>query len=317
MYSVNGGTVKDLDTNPGQRELDISPGAVRDTEKPIPDQWEFVQLFGTLEVREDVIDQVFPPEERDDPPGHLYIAVQCHTTIYRDRVDVKASIEGEGSYDVSIKLPFDRFRGRIRLLPYLARSGQSDRDTSYATQPHAKLADGEGYEIVIDRSEEEEPPGIDGEEASFSEAEHLPDGHRIYYLDFRDQERPKLWINSDYPRIAEILRSDGSIGARARMRDVILDQITYGVWNQLILRAGTAIDRNGNVPYEWQENVLRAFARRLYDQGDMEEAKLRLRSDLRDRDSLHQLIDRIDGELQEFVEPRKQYLNLIEEGLKI
>ncbi|WP_225308167.1 hypothetical protein [Haloarcula sp. CBA1131] len=179
------------------------------------------------------------------------------------------------------------------------------------------MASGDIYRAIIDRPPGEQPPAIDGEEISFSRASHLPGGDKLYYLDFRNESRPKLWLNSDHPRITDVLQSRGSVGAEARMRDVILDQISYGIWTQLILRTGSAIDEEGETEHEWQETVLETFARNLYDVDDLEEAKHELRSDLEGTDSISHLMELIDRELQEYIDPRTQLINLMEEGLRI
>jgi leucyl-tRNA synthetase len=101
------------------------------------------------------------------------------------------------------------------------------------------------------------------------------------------------------------------------MRDVILDQISYGVWTQLIVRAACAIDHEGEVDYEWQRTVIESFGRQLYEVNDATEAALRLRNEIDDRRKLPHLVERIDSELQEFIDPRSQLINLMEEGLQI
>jgi hypothetical protein len=203
------------------------------------------------------------------------------------------------------------------LRPYLVRDESRTGPGQFATTKNVRVASGKRYDVVVDRPGDEEPPAIDGETVSFAQTAHLPDGEKLYYLDFRNESRPKLWINADHPRITDVLQSRGSVGAEARMRDVILDQISYGVWTQLLLRAGSAIDDQGNVEYEWQQMVLETFVRNLYDVGDLEEATRKFREDLRDPDSLPHVSDRIDRELQEYIDPRTQLINLMEEGLRI
>jgi hypothetical protein len=101
------------------------------------------------------------------------------------------------------------------------------------------------------------------------------------------------------------------------MRDVILDQVSYGVWVQLLVRAGSVLDAKGEVEHEWQEMVLQTFARNLYGTGDLDEATHRLREELSDPQTLPHLMQRIDSELQEYLDPREQLIHLMEEGLQI
>jgi len=315
-YSLDGRKPKPIDLAPGEATLDIAPKTPGDPEHAA-DAWEWATIYGTLEVPKDVIEDVFPADERNSPPADLHVTVRCHETIYRDRVTVQESPTTAGEYEVAVRLNWEECRGRVDLRPYLVRASEREDRNSYASTQNVKLASGQRYGVVVDRWDEDEPPAIDGEEASFSRTPHLPDGGKLYYVDFRNEERPKLWINADYPRIADVLRSDGSVGAEPRMRDVVLDQISYGVWSQLIVRAATAIDRDGDVEYEWQQTVLDAFAAELYDVNDVEDAKQLLREDVRNPDGVARLVGQVDTELQEYIEPRTQLINLMEEGLRI
>ncbi|QGN05857.1 hypothetical protein Hrd1104_00160 [Halorhabdus sp. CBA1104] len=315
-YSMNGGGVEALDLPAGQNTIDVDPESPSKTSLA-DEPWERVTVFGSVEVSGDVLDYLFPPDEQDAPPAKLYVAIRCHDTIYRDSEIIEDPLTEPGEYEVTIRLDWDDFRGRVELRPYLVRTTDRTGDDQYASTRNTKVASGDRYEVVVDRWVDDSPPMIDGEEARFSKSDHLPEGEKLYYLDFRDETRPKLWINADHPRIADVLRSEGSVGAEPRLRDVVLDQISYGVWSQLILRAAGAITRSGDVEYEWQETVLEAFALDLYDVDDIEDAKQLLREDVRDPEELGHLASQIDTELQEFIEPRSQLINLMEEGLRI
>lgn len=316
MYSIDGKKPTDFDLKPGQSEIDLVPAFQSDEDQNVED-WEKSILYGTLTVSDKTIEGVFPRAERDSPPAKLYVAVRCHDTIYRDRTVVSEAPTEPGTYDVTVKLYKDDIRGSVELRPYLVRAVDRDSEDKYAAKANFRVASGKNYTIIVDRPPGEESPTIDGEEASFSQAPHLPDGNKLYYLDFRNESRPKLWINSDHPRITDVLQSRGSVGAEARMRDVVLDQISYAVWTQLLIRAASAIDEAGNVEYEWQQAILETFARDLYDISNLEEAMHRLRSDVNDRQTFPHLMERIDTCLQEFIDPRTQLINLMEEGLQI
>ena len=315
FYSVDGSKTTEISLKAAQREIDLSR-ALNTDEDGAP-EWDDLILYGTLSVSEETISHVFPDQEQKSPPGRLYVALRCHETILRDNVQTETQFDGPGVYNVSIKLSKEQVRDTVEIHPYLVRTEEGETGDTYASTKNVRLASGENYSVVIDKLNAEEPPSIDGEEVSFSQAEHLPDGDRLYYLDFRNQRRPKLWINGDHPRITDVLQTKGSVGSEPRMRDVILDQISYGVWTQLLVRAATAIDQNGEVQYTWQETVINTFAPNLYDIDDSENARQKLRREVRDPEGLPQLMARLDGELQEYLDPRTQLINLMEEGLQI
>lgn len=306
-YSVDRGPSTEIDLPPGQRTLDLTAEG----------QWQQIVLRGHITINEDLINRVFPEEEHVNPPADLYVAEQCRATILRDRKDISTDQTPAGVYDAKIVLERSRLRGEVILRPYLVRATENDIDGPYASVPNARVASGDIYYIQIDGSATEEVGLIDGEEVAFSTAEHLPGEERLYYLDFRNKARPKLWLNADHPRITEVLASEGSVGTEPRLRDVILDQIQYGVWTQLILHAAAAIDERAEVNYDWQQTVIDSFAPQMYDVGDTEGAALKLREDLNDPDGVARLLGRIDAEIQEYVDPQRQLVNLMEEGLDI
>lgn len=315
-YSIDSGEPAALDLRPGQAEIDLVSSLPDDNKEPGAG-WDLVSLYGDLAIPEETIETVFPEDERQHPPAKLYVTVRCHETIYRDKVVLSQSPTPADTYEVAIELPKNSFRGTVELRPYLVRTDTRPTAGGYASRKNFRVASGRIYRAVIDRAAGEEPPAIDGEPVNFSQVSHLPGGDKLYYLDFRNESRPKLWINSDHPRITEVLQSRGSVGAEARMRDVILDEMSYGVWLQLLVRAGSAVDDSGEVEYKWQKTILQTFAQNLYDIDDLDEAIQRLRADLSDLESLPHVIGRIDDELQEYIDPRTQLINLMEEGLQI
>ncbi|WP_075936868.1 hypothetical protein [Halosegnis longus] len=316
-FAVDDGAHTALELKPSQAEIDIASEVSAANDEEL--DWESITFRGSIQLPEETVEAVFPQDEWAQPPAKLYVAIRCHETIYRDRVMVSKSPTAPGKYNITLEIPKETVRGTVELRPYLvrteSRSGVEPND--YAGQKNFRVASGKLYYVIVDRYEEEEQAAIDGERVQFSQNDHLPDGNKLYYLDFRNESRPKLWINSDHPRIAEVLQSRGSVGAEARMRDVILDQVSYGVWVQLLVRAGSAVDAEGDVEYEWQEMVLKTFARNLYDADDVSEATHRLREEIADPQTLPHVMQRIDSELQEYIDPREQLIHLMEEGLQI
>ena len=308
-YSVDDSEGQNLNLKAGQTHIEIPPGDEK--------EWDEVVLSGMVRLPERTVEAVFPADEREEPPAELYVTVQCHQTIYRDRVRVQDSPTKAGEYKVAVTLPQEDFRDEVELRPYLVRTESNDLDGPQASQANVRVASGQVYTALVDPVEDDGLAQIDGEEVSFSQSNHLPGGDKLYHLDLRNEARPKLWINSDHPRITDVLQSDGSVGAEPRMRDVILDQISYSVWQQLIMRAGTAVDDAGEVEYQWQRTVIEAFAREIYDVDGVNEAALKLRRDVRDTGMLPELMSRIDVELQDYLDPRAQLINLMEEGLQI
>ena len=311
---LDGDRVIDVDLGPGEWSVDLTPTGT-DSEGGAP--WDRAVVSLDIELPEAVVERVFPEDERDEPPAQLYVAVRCRQTIYRSRASISQAPTAAGCYELDVELDWKELRGLVELRPYLVRTRQRELGGRYGGNEHVRLADGPTLTVLLDDEERSEHTYIDGEEASFSQASNLPDGSKLYYLDFRDEARPKLWINADNPRIADILQTEGSVGAGPRMRDVILDQIGYGVWSQLILRAASAVDAQGSVPHDWQESVMTAFGKHLYEVEDEAEVARRLRRELQTAGRVAYLMERVDLQLQEFLDTRAQIVNLMEEGLRL
>lgn len=306
-YTVDGSAPRDVDLGASRRTLDLSP----------EDDWETITLSASISVSLDTVERVFPEGERGEPPGRLYVALQCHDTILRTRVTASAAPVRASEYHVDVPLERSELRGEVELHPYLVRTEPRDGDDGYAAARNARVAGGSPFYVHVDASATEDGGLIDGEEVGFADADHLPDGGRLYYLDFRNESRPKLWINSDNSKVAEVLASEGSVGTEPRLRDVVLDQIQYGVWTQLILRTAAALEDGDELEHEWQVTVLESFAPQMYDTEDVDDAAARLRAEATDTSRLGQLAARVDGEVQEYVDPPTQLLKLIEEGMDV
>lgn len=314
--TLDDGKTVEVDLGPGETTVDLTPARTDGGAGSRP-PWNEATLAIRLEVPEEVIFQVFPDDERSDPPARLYVAIRCRETIYRYREVLSDPPTVAGTYESDLELRWSDLRGTVEIRPYLVRTSPREAREQYANRANVRVADGSVHTVLLENDEREEHTFIDGEEISFSQSSYLPDGEKLYYLDFRDEARPKLWINADNPRITDTLQTDGSVGAGPRMRDVILDQISYGVWTQLILRAACAIDSEGGVPHEWQRSVIEAFGRHLYEVDDEREVTLRLKREMEATERVPYLMERIDAELQDFIDPQSQMIKLIEEGLRI
>jgi hypothetical protein len=282
------------------------------------DDWEECRLFGTLELTDDVVDAVYPESERDSPPGALYVALRCRETIYRDRWMVESGTVEPGSYEVDMALQRDDLRGEVELRPFLTRGAErSSSNGDYASSAHARLASARPWTVLVDGGGEADGEvGLDVRVEPFANSPRLPEDG-LYYLDLGDPSDPLVVVNADHSRVVGVLQSEGSVGAEARMRDVIFDQIQYAVWTQLLLHAGAAVDATGRPQYEWQRTVLRIFARDLYGVDDTLEASRRLGRDLEDPTRIPDVMGRIDEVLQRYLRHRDQLINLMEEGLRI
>jgi hypothetical protein len=279
-------------------------------------EWDEITVEGEIELGQDVINDVLPVEERLQPPAEIYITNRCEYTYLREKNSVEDSPVEPRVYEFEITLEREKLRNTTVLKPYLARVGDSDAGTDeFATVKGARLASSRPWEIRTDIREGPSGDYLEVLYDSFDDKDYLPDEDRLYHLDFREAKSPTLWLNSDHEKITRVLDSRGSRGPEARMRDVFFDQISQSVWTQLIVRAATDIDEEGEGRYEWEEGILKRFADRIYPEVEEKEARKKLSRDIRSPEELPEIMERIDGVLQDRLESHDNMTKVIEEAL--
>jgi hypothetical protein len=278
--------------------------------------WNKVTIRGDIEIGQDVIDDVIPMEERLQPPVELYLTTWCESTYLRERVIVETSLVEPGTYDFEVTLERDHLRNTAVLKPYLARTKESEVESDeFATTEGARLASSRPWELRVDISQGPSGDYLEVLYDSFEEKEYLPDKKRVYHLDFREAKSPTLWLNSDHEKITRVLDSRGSHGPEARVRDVFFDNISQSVWTQLIVRAATDIDDEGEGRYEWEKGVLKRFVDDIYPDMEGAEARKKLGQDVMSDEELPELLERIDGALQDRLDIHDHMTKATEEAL--
>lgn len=304
----------------GETRADLVRGDGRAVELHEVGDWETAELRGHIGLGEGVVEDVVPEPEREAVPARLYVAVRCRASVYRDSIPVARSPTEPGNHDVTLEVDREELRGRVDLVPFLTRVEESEgTHPRYGTTPGLRLASGQSWTAQVDAPSTPGDQMIDGEERSFEEDDSLPPTEHLYYVDFSQAEQPKLFLNSDHGRVMGVLRSEGSTGVQARMRDVILDEITYGVWAQLIFNTASDVSEGDEYEprHEWQETILERFGTDIYDVDDEAEAARRLYEDVRSPEDIPLLMEGVDHALQGDIRHRDQLIKLMEEGLNL
>lgn len=282
------------------------------------DGWSSLELRGRVEVGEDTIKEVFPPDEWKEIPGKLALVKTNRLAINRSRELLAVPPLEEGSESFEIEINRENHRGRIDLEPYLVRATERDPGASNcASKVGARLANGDMWTIRLD-----DPtygggllmPSIE----DFSSSDRYPDERHIHYLSLNDPRNPQLYLNQEHPRVVKILENEGTTHGKARLRDVLYDYIEHSVWNQLLVQTARDLDTDtAETSYDWQEDVLGIFLDDLYpDIGDDEEAKLRLATDVRNVEDLPTVMERIERAVHRQYDLPLDTTKLIEEGIQ-
>lgn len=300
-YSVDDGDFGIIDDD-SDRELSLEnlPG------------WGTATLQGTINVPENVIERVFPEEERDEPPGKLIVTVDCLNTHNRFGHEVVDAPVEPGEYEWEIDIEREKMRERVVLDTYLVRTIEGDHGSSrYASYRGQRLADALPWRVQIDEPDDWLGGHMVVRFKSFSDsAAPVPDDN-LYYLDRSNPEQPRVWVNSDHRPIESALSSGGYTGFRPRMRDVISSTIAHQIWVELLMWTASDATEEGDIEYEWQEAVLAEIGPKMYDEDDPVAVAQRFHENITEPENIPQMMDDINEALQQYIDPQDSLNEMI------
>ncbi|WP_276302684.1 hypothetical protein [Halorussus lipolyticus] len=281
------------------------------------DDWEILELEGTVTINQDTIEEVFPFNEWEETPGRLALVKENPLAMSRDRQILAESPLDGGTYEFTLCINRDDHRGRVKIKPFLTRTEEGGSGGSkHASKVGARVADGLSWVIQLDESKDGGSllmPIIE----DFSDYDRFPDESHIHYLSLKAPRNPQLYLNREHPQVVEVLKNSGATGGPPRLRDVLYDYIEHSVWTQLLMQ--TARDTSpdtGEPEYSWQEDVLDIFLDDLYpDLGD-DEAAIQFAEDVRSHVDIPDLVQRIERTVHQQYDIPSDTTNLIEEAIQ-
>lgn len=244
------------------------------------DAWRTAEVTFTARLGLGARAKLVPAPERDSPPLGLLVTLRCETTRVR-RGQVFAFTEETATG--SMRLRRDELAGTAELMAWVVRTKPTGRrHAGYAQGAGLRVAQSSAWLVEIDRAA---PSGAHGFEVlfrSFAGDPAIPARERgnLYRLDSA-QLVPVLWLNADHTEVAAMLATEGTRGARARLRDVTFERILAAVRVQLVLRAAVHAAADGPV-YPWETLVLDDALERLYPAVATTDRLARMRDELAD-----------------------------------
>lgn len=273
------------------------------------EEWGAVTICLDAELSKSTLQEVLPDEELDSPPIEGVLIVQDifgRQTYLRNGVSMTIDEEAEAEIKFTCKVRLQRgdLRGKVLLRPVLVRASERAGKPGYASDKGARLVGGHEWSIILDSAL---PPGayLEARYEDFTESESRylrNNSHLIYFLDLEERgspSRPILWLNEDIADLRIVFDSNGTRGAKARVRDVIFDAISIPVVSSLIIRAALDCDLDSlEAPYEWEDGILSQFADELYPEDEGEDAKRILVDTVREPEGITQVMERINSVIQ-------------------
>lgn len=247
---------------------DGDPEPVSGTEISVvgEDDWDYIDIDLGVSVAEETLDHVFP--DKDDHNGALVFTTYCPKTHERSAEAVGTNTISPGDYTGQIRLLRESYRERVEIQAKLIRNGHRSATDEYATDAGRELAVSETIDFYLD------PPslGLEGDlpvdAAKFSDRPDLGQEGNQWYVDLRDPETPKLWVNKDHPYIVDVLNSVESQKNRGKVGRVVLNHLAVPMLTQFTIKAAQQAVVKGEVEYEWQTLLLTDVCGEYFDYED-------------------------------------------------
>lgn len=240
-YELDDGERKDAGDGPQIALFDISG-------------WDEVTLEVSISVQRETLEYVFPNADEHD--GVLVITGYCPQTHERFVEPVMWDSFGEGTYSDEFTLDRSQFRERVSLTPKLLRNVARVGNDEYATEAGRELATGPRWDVFFDEPTLSLEGDLPVDAAKFSERQDLGEETNEWYVDIRNAEEPKLWINKDHPYVVDVLNAVEDRTKRGHVGRVILNHLAVSMLTQFTVKAAQHAVVTGGIEHQWQETLL-------------------------------------------------------------
>lgn len=261
-----------------------------------------------------VVESVLPESERGAPPLSLLVVIRCpDTRIRRAQLIASGPIKG-GVFKAPLELSCDEVVGQVELVPILVRDAAAkDPKPGFAAHLGARVAGARPWTIRLAKARAPLGEHLDIRYESFkASVDSALWAGALYRLDC-ESESPILWLNKDHERIVEVLDSKGTVGLKARLREVLFDSIGAAVWSQLFARAADSLANEAIPSFGWCEAVTERYLPKLFPQASDHEARLGLLKE-EWKEGAHPVLARLDRVLQIEQSAPRQITKLVEEA---
>lgn len=221
--------------------------------------WEMVTLEMTVKIEQETLDYVFPDPKQHE--GVIVVAGYCPSTHSRFAEPViwhtkhAGSFDG-GTYSSELTLAREDFRERVSFTPKLVRNEKREGNDDYASKAGRELATGAKLDVFFDQPVLSLEGDLPVEAASFSERTDLGTENNEWYVDVRNAEEPKLWVNKDHRYVVEVLNAVDDWDKRGHVGRVVLNHLAASMLTQFTIKAAQHAVVTGEIEHQWQTTLL-------------------------------------------------------------
>jgi len=247
--------------------------------------WDLLEVSGSIILREKTVERVLPEEINSDLPIRLTLALRAPNTHLRKAVWEKTGKVDVGKHKFEFKLKRENYFGKVGFKPYLIRTSKQETSVKHASHSGARLASARKWTIIFDKEEGVSEGHMEIRYEDFSELPSTDQcGKCLYHLSLEVPSKPILFINNEHEKIREVLDNKGTRGPYARLREVLFDHISTEVMTKLLLKALEDIDEDGEVRYDWEDEVLNPFIEEQYPDRENYQVRLSIRNEYWDEE---------------------------------
>lgn len=233
------------------------------------DDWDAVTLDIAVTVEYNTLQYVFP--DPDNHNGVVVVAGYCHPTHGR-WVNLVTPINFDaGTHREDIVLERESFRGTVQLTPTLLRNNHRSADDEYARESGRQLAHGQRLDVHLDRPRLNLSGDLPVVAAKFSEPGNPGEPGLEWYVDVRDAEEPKLWLNRDYPLVVNAIDAIEHSTKQGIVGRVALNHLAVSMLTQFTIKAVAHAVAQSEIQYEWQRTLLLDICSEYFSEGTIEE----------------------------------------------
>jgi hypothetical protein len=268
--------------------------------------WNTVHVEIVVGVEEGTLKEVFP--DASDHGGVLVVSGHCRAT---HQWFVEPVVHGdfvEGDYEVELELEREEFRDGLEVTPKLLRNKRGSVGSDFAWRPGRELATGPSAYLYFDEPQIGVDTDLPVETAEFSTRPDLGEKGAEWYVDTRNPERPKLWINEGHPHVVSIMDAVEQNTKHGYVGKVVLNHVAVPMLTQFTIKAAKHAVVKDGIEYPWQEALLTEVCGEYFgDDPDPTELE-----EMLDVEAIDTTLNRIDQIIQRRRTPQDHVKKLLE-----
>lgn len=198
------------------------------------DDWAVAKIAIEVSDPNEQLDGVIADGEKISDAIHLHVLTRCARARFRSGRRLQHT--GDRIWAGELQVKRENVFGSAALATFAIRGKDTSKVNDLASRAGERVADAESWTLYADDKVTMPGGAIDNEWRHFAEdpdPELKSRSDCAWFLDLRNSDRPKLFLNEGIPGLRPALEVEQRIGKAARVRDVLAHSILQPVLVQL------------------------------------------------------------------------------------